>query len=83
MSRKRTAIYRVEPDRLVRLSDLPSSSDTSYAGVAVRDGALWVDYYTSRIDRDWPWLFGMLSRSDVRMARIPLDSLTALSKATP
>lgn len=83
LSRKRTAIYRVEPDRLVRLSDLPSSSDTSYAGVAVRDGALWVDYYTSRIDRDWPWLVGMLSRSDIRMARIPLDSLASLSKATP
>jgi hypothetical protein len=83
LSRKRTALYRVEPDRLVRLSDLPSSSDTSYAGVAVRDGALWIDYYTSRIDRDWPWLIGMLLRSDIRMARIPLDALTALSKATP
>jgi hypothetical protein len=83
LSRKRTALYRVEPDRLVRLSDLPSSSDTSYAGVAVRDGALWIDYYTSRIDRDWPWLFGMLLRSDIRMARVPLDALAALSKATP
>jgi hypothetical protein len=83
LSRKRTALYRVEPDRLVRLSDLPSSSDTSYAGVVVRDDALYVDYYTSRIDRDWPWLFGMLSRSDIRMARIPLDALAALSKATP
>ena len=83
LSRKRTALYRVEPDRLVRLSDLPSSSDTSYAGVVVRDGALWVDYYTSRIDRDWPWLFGMLPRSEIRMARIPLDALAALSQATP
>ncbi|MBS1106943.1 MAG: uncharacterized protein H6Q91_2445 [Deltaproteobacteria bacterium] len=83
LSRKRTALYRVEPDRLVRLSDLPSSSDTSYAGVVVRDGALWVDYYTSRIDRDWPWLVGMLWRSEIRMARIPLDAVEALSKATP
>ena len=83
LSRKRTALYRVEPDRLVRLSDLPSSSDTSYAGVVVQGGALYVDYYTSRIDRDWPWLFGMFMRSDIRMARIPLDALTALSKATP
>jgi hypothetical protein len=49
----------------------------------VRDAALWIDYYTSRIDRDWPWLIGMLLRSDIRMARIPLDALTALSKATP
>jgi hypothetical protein len=83
LSRKRTALYRVEPERLVRLSDLPSSGDTSYAGVVVRDGALWVDYYTSRIDRDWPWLFGMLLRTDVRMARIPLDALEAVSAAHP
>ena len=82
LSRKRTALYRVEPDRLVRLSDLPSSSDTSYAGVALRDDALYVDYYTSRIDRDWPWLFGMFARSEIRMARISLDALAALSKAT-
>ena len=83
LSRKRTALYRVEPDRLVRLSDLPSSGDTSYAGVAVRDGALYVDYYTSRIDRDWPWLFGMALRTDIRMARIPLDALRAVSAAHP
>jgi hypothetical protein len=54
LSRKRAALHRVEPDRLVRLSDLPSSSDTSYARVIVRDDALYIDYYTSRIDRDWP-----------------------------
>jgi hypothetical protein len=83
LSRKRTALYRVEPERLVRLSDLPSSADTSYAGVAVRDGFLWVDWYTSRTDRDWPWLFGMALRTDVAMGRIPLDALRELSAATP
>jgi hypothetical protein len=81
-SRKRTALYRVEPDRLVRLSDLPSAGDTSYAGVVVRDGALWTEYYTSRIDRDYPWLLGMFLPTDLRMARIPLDALLALSDAT-
>jgi hypothetical protein len=83
LSRKRTALYRVEPDRLVRLSDLPSSADTSYAGVVVRGDALYVDYYTSRIDRDWPWLFGMPLRTDIRMARIPTAALRAVSAATP
>jgi hypothetical protein len=78
LSRKRTTLYRVEPDRLVRLSDLPSAADTSYAGAVVRDGSLWVDYYTSRTDRDWPWLFGMALRTDIRMARIPLEALRAL-----
>jgi hypothetical protein len=83
LSRKRTSLYRVEPDRLVRLSDLPSAGDTSYAGVAVRDGHLWVAYYTSRIDRDWPWLFGMPQRTNIHMAKIPLDALRAVSAATP
>jgi len=83
LSRKRTAIYRVEPDRLVKLSDLPSNADTSYAGVAIRDGHLWVDWYTSRVDRDWPWLFGMPLRTDIKMARIPLDALREISAAKP
>lgn len=83
LSRKRTALYRVEPGRLVHLSDLPSAGDTSYAGVVVRDGHVHVDYYTSRIDRDFPWLLGMFLRSDVRVARIPVESLLALSRDTP
>lgn len=83
LSRKRTALYRVEPERLVHLSDLPSAGDTSYAGVVVRDGHVHIDYYTSRIDRDFPWLLGMFLRSDVRVARIPVESLLALSRATP
>jgi hypothetical protein len=82
-SRKRTAIFRVEPDRLVYLSDLPSSGDTSYAGVVLRDGYLWAEYYTSRIDRDYPWLLGMFLPTDLRMARIPLEALLAVSDAAP
>jgi hypothetical protein len=61
----------------VHLSDLPSAGDTSYAGAVLRDGSLWLDWYTSRIDRDYPWLLGMLLRSDVRMARVPLAALHA------
>jgi hypothetical protein len=81
LSRKRTSLYRVEPDRLVWLSDLPSAGDTSYAGVVIRDGHLFVDYYTSRFDRDWPWIFGMPLRTDIHMAKIPLDALRELSAA--
>lgn len=83
LSRKRTSIYRVEADRLVRLSDLPSNADTSYAGVAIRDGFVWIDWYTSRTDRDWPWLFGMPLRTDIAMARIPIDALREVSAANP
>jgi len=83
LARKRTSIFRVEPERLVRLSDLPSAGDTAYAGAVLRDGSLLVDYYTSRVDRDYPWLLGMFLPTDIRMARIPLAALAALSAATP
>jgi hypothetical protein len=83
LSRKRTSLFRVEPGRLVRLSDLPSAGDTSYAGVVVHEGSVWIDYYSSRIDRDPPWLLGMFLPANIRMARIPVASLEALSAATP
>lgn len=82
-SRKRTALYRVEPGRLVYLSDLPSAGDTSYAGVVLGDETLLVEYYTSRIDRDYPWLLSMFLPSELRMARIPLDALVGVSDAHP
>jgi hypothetical protein len=83
LARKRTSLFRLEPDRIVWLSDLPSAGDTAYAGVVLHGGALWVEWYTSRVDRDWPWLLGMFLPSEIRMGRIPLDALTALSDATP
>jgi hypothetical protein len=82
-SRKRTALFRVEPERLVWLSDLPSAGDTSYSGAVLRDGDLFAEYYTSRTDRDYPWLLGMFLPTEIRMARAPLDALLALSDATP
>jgi hypothetical protein len=78
-SRKRTAVYEVSPERLVHLSDLPSAGDTSYAGVVLREGFLYTDYYTSHIERDYPWLLGMFLPTDIRMARISLASLLALA----
>jgi len=81
LSRKRTSLYVVEPDRLIHLSDLPSAGDTSYAGVVLRDGSLWTSYYTSDIGRDYPWVIGMLLKSEIRMARVGLDSLVRLADA--
>jgi hypothetical protein len=77
LGRKRTAMYTVEPDRLIHLSDLPSAGDTSYAGVVIRGDQLYVSYYTSTIERDYPWILGMVSPSEIRMARIDLPSLAA------
>jgi hypothetical protein len=91
-ARKRTALWWLDPGReapdggtgeprLLWLSDLPSAGDTSYAGVVLHEGTLYADYYTSRIDRDYPWLLGMILRSDIRMARVPLAELRGVAEA--
>lgn len=45
----RTALCAIEPRtaRLTELLGLPSGGDTSYAGLALHDGQLWVSYYSS------------------------------------
>ncbi|HVP28752.1 MAG TPA: hypothetical protein VMW35_06280 [Myxococcota bacterium] len=81
LARKRTALYVVEPDRLVHLSDVPSAGDTSYAGVVLREGSLFFSYYTSDVRRDWPWLLGMFLPSEIRMGRVSLTALAKLAEA--
>jgi hypothetical protein len=82
-SRKRTSLFLVREDGLTYLSDLPSSGDTSYAGAVVQGDVAYVCYYTSPIDRDYPWLIGMLSPTDIRMARVSLPSLARLAESPP
>ncbi len=83
LSRKRTALYRVEAGALVAVADLPSAGDTSYAGAVVRDGDVLVAYYTSDPERDYPWLLGMVMPTRIRIARIPLSELQRRAEATP
>ena len=78
--RKRTALYKVEEARLVYVSDLPSAGDTSYAGIVLRDDDLYISYYTSRIDRDYPWILGMVSPTDIRIARVHLPCLASVAE---
>jgi hypothetical protein len=78
-TRKRTALFAVNENGLIYLTDLPSSGDTSYAGVVVQDGELYTCYYTSDIRRDPVWIVGMLDPSSIRMARIPMAALQAAS----
>ncbi len=47
--------------------------------MVLRDGFAYIDYYTSAIDRDYPWFLAMFLPTDIRMARISLDSLVALA----
>jgi hypothetical protein len=82
-SRKRTSLFQVQEERLIYLSDLPSAGDTSYAGAAILGDALYACYYTSRIDRDYPWILGMLSATHIRMAKTSLRSLLALAESPP
>jgi hypothetical protein len=83
LGRKRTAIYEVRPDALIRLSDLPSAGDTSYAGVVLRDGYAYISYYSSNTRRDYAWLLGAVMPSDILMARVPLERLEALATKAP
>ena len=80
--RKRTLLFLVEEDGLVYLSDLPSAGDTSYSGVVRRGDNLYISYHSNDVDRDYPWILGMVSPASIRMARISLPSLEALGGAT-
>ena len=81
LARKRTALYRLLEDRLVHLSDLPSAGDTSYAGVVLHDGHAYISYYTSDTARDYPWIIGMLARSDIMIAKLELPLLERLAES--
>ena len=79
LSRKRTSVYLVEENRLYWLSDLPSAGDTSYGGVVLKDDYLYVCYYSNNIKKDYPWLLGMISSSDILMAKISLSNLEKIT----
>ena len=72
---KRTSLYLVTEEGLVKLSDFPSCGDTSYGGVVLKDGYLFATYYTNNIEKEWPWLYGMIQPSHIRIAKISLDLL--------
>jgi len=79
--RKRTALFAVDESGLKRLTDLPSSGDTSYAGVVVKDEALYICYYTNDIRKDPVWIIGMLEPSSIRMACLSLPQVEALAES--
>ena len=79
-SRKRTALFAVREDGLVRLSDIPSSGDTSYAGAVIKDDDLYVCYYTSDIEKDPVWILGMLEPSNIRMVKVSMFELESIRK---
>jgi hypothetical protein len=46
---QRTSLCWIEPQsgKLSEFLKLPSAGDTSYAGLVLHDGLLWVSYYSS------------------------------------
>ncbi len=72
ISQKRTALFLVQENAagLIHLTDLPSCGDTSYAGVAIADGKVFISYYTNDPRKDVPWLLGMLLPTRIQMAEI-------------
>ena len=68
-SRKRTALYRIDPvaRSSVPVVDLPSRGDTAFASaVPLDDGRLWIVNYTSPLDGpDRSWIGGQLVGSVV------------------
>ncbi len=57
------------------ISDLPSSGDSTYEGVVVKNGRLYITYYTNDPARDPAWLLGMLIPSDIMLTNMSVASL--------
>ncbi|HOK10256.1 MAG TPA: hypothetical protein PLT82_05410 [Candidatus Hydrogenedens sp.] len=72
-NRKRTALYYVSPEGLRWLTDFPSAGDTSYGGVTMRGDTMFMCYYTSPIEKDYPWVIGMLHATDIMIIQCSKD----------
>jgi hypothetical protein len=72
----------VRENGLAYLTDLPSAGDTSYVGLVIDGDTAYASYYTSPINHDYVWILGMLSPSEVRLAKIDLIAMEALADQT-
>ena len=82
LARKRTSLFEVRLDGLAYLTDLPSDGDTSYSGLVLDGDTAYISYYTSPISHDYAWILGMLTPSQVRMAKVDLKILEELANQT-
>ncbi len=78
---KRTALFEVFLSEekghipgLEKITDLPSSGDTAYAGVVVKNDRVLISYYTNEPKTDPLWLFGMLRPTQIEMAEIEIEN---------
>ena len=83
-NKKRASIFLLnERDGLTWLTDLPSSGDTSYFGYVVKDGYVYMSYYTSDTTRDYIWFMGQVLPSYIKIAKVNLTSLSELADNPP
>ena len=82
LARKRTSLFEVRLDGLAYLTDLPSDGDTSYEGLVLDGDTAYISYYTSPVSHDYAWILGMLTPSQVRMAKVDLKVLEELANQT-
>jgi len=75
-SRKRTALFLVDENGagLKHLVDLPSSGDTAYAGVVVKDDKAFISYYSNDPRKDYRWLLGMFLPSRIQISKLEFTS---------
>ncbi len=78
-SKKRTSLFSLTENSLKYLSDLPSAGDTSYAGAVLLKDAAYISHYTSPTHRDVPWITGMLTQTDIKIAKVSLASIAQLT----
>jgi hypothetical protein len=50
-----------------------------HSRLVIEDDLAYASYYTSPVDRDYPWVIGMLRPSDVMMTKINLTAMEALA----
>lgn len=71
--RKRAAIYAVDDNKLTLITLLPSCGDTSYPGIVEKDGYLFISYYTNDVSKDYPWIMGMYSHTNIKMVKFEIQ----------
>jgi hypothetical protein len=69
LTRKRTALYRVEltTNTLVALFDFPSKGDTAFPALVPLDESSYylVNYSCALNGPDWPWIGGQLAGTNL------------------
>lgn len=77
-AKKRTSFFEfvnlTTTPALRYISDLPSSGDSTYEGVVIENGRIYITYYTNDFKTDPAWLLGMLVPSNIVLANVSITS---------